>query len=123
MLILALVMVNALRLTGVIELLGNGLAPLFVWLGLPSEVMLAVITKYIAGGTAMMGVTAEFINQGVIDSRELNRLAGFLIHPLDIAGIAVLISAGRRVASVLKPALWGAFAAILIRALIHGLIY
>jgi hypothetical protein len=34
--------------------------------------------------------------------------AGLLIHPLDIPGVAVLISAGRRVADVWKPAALGA---------------
>jgi hypothetical protein len=52
----------------------------------------------------------------------VNRTAGFLIHPLDVPGVAVLVSAGRRVASVWKPAVLGAAAGILVRTLGHALL-
>ena len=42
----------------------------------------------------------------------LNQGAGFLINPLDIPGVAILVSAGRRVAGVWKPAALGAVAGI-----------
>ncbi len=123
MLVLALVIVFSLRSTGFIEALEQLLAPFFALLGMPSSVLLPIITKYIAGGSAMMGVTLEYMEQGLIDVDSLNRLAGFLIHPFDLAGIAVLVSAGRRVASVLKPALCAALVAIALRAIIHGVIF
>ena len=123
MLVLALVIVFTLRSVGVIEILEQLLAPLFTALGMPREVLLPIVTKYIAGGNAMMGVTVEYIQQGLISAEVFNRLAGFLIHPFDLAGIAVLISAGRRVASVLMPALLGAAVAIVLRALIHGFMF
>jgi len=71
----------------------------------------------------MMGVVKDFLDQGLLTVTEFNRLAGFLIHPYDVAGIAVLISAGRRVAEVLKPALYGAAIAIVLRTVAHGLIF
>ena len=123
MLVLALVIVFSLRSVGLIESLEQLLAPFFAQLGMPSSVLLPIITKYIAGGNAMMGVTVEYMEQGLIGVDTLNRLAGFLIHPFDLAGIAVLISAGRRVASVIRPALYAAIVAIVLRAVIHGMLF
>lgn len=123
MLILALLLVNLLRAAGVIELLEPVLMPLFTSMDLPSSVLLPILTKVIAGGTAMMGVTADFIQTGAMGETDINRLAGFLINPFDIAGIAILISAGPRVAAVLRPAAYGALVAILLRSLAHYFIF
>ncbi|MFT6915808.1 MAG: spore maturation protein SpmB [Motiliproteus sp.] len=123
MLVLALVVVYSLRALGAIASLEEVLAPLFAQVDLPSEVLLPIITKFIAGGTAMMGVTVDAVQQGLITSTELNRLAGLLIHTFDLAGIAVLISAGRRVAAVLRPALLAALVALVVRTLVHLLLY
>lgn len=123
MLVLALVFVAIMREGGVMAFLEQILTPVLDFFNLPGSVILATISKYIAGGTAMMGVTKEFLDQGQMSVSELNRLAGFLIHPYDVAGIAVLISAGPRVAAVLKPALAGAAIAIFMRTIIHGFIF
>lgn len=119
MLVLALLLVNVLREFGVMEWLESVLAPLLAWLDLPTAVLLPVITKYIAGGTAMMGIMIDALEQGLLSVQDFNRLAGFLIHPLDVAGVALMISAGKRVAEVLKPALYGAGVAIMIRSVLH----
>jgi spore maturation protein SpmB len=119
MLRLALLLVNLLRAGGIIEWLEPLFMPLFTGLELPPSVLLPIITKFIAGGTAMMGVTVDFVQTDVMALTDLNRLAGFLIHPFDIVGIAVLISAGPRVAAVLRPAAYGALVAILLRSLLH----
>lgn len=71
----------------------------------------------------MMGVTVDAAQQGLISSTELNRLAGLLIHPLNLAGVAVRISAERRVAAVRRPALMAALVALLVKALMHPLLY
>ncbi len=52
----------------------------------------------------MMGVMDEMLKAGTTSVATLNASAGFLIHPFDVAGVAVLISAGRRVAAVWRPA-------------------
>lgn len=119
LLVLALLLVNTLRTIGVAESLEGLLAPLFAWLDIPAVMVLPIITKYIAGGTAMMGVAADFLQDHLISVDVLNRSAGFLIHPFDIAGIAILVSAGPRVAAVLQPAVFGALVAILIRSIVH----
>lgn len=119
MLVLALLLVNTLRSFGMIELLESALTPVFTMLDLPAATLLPAITKYIAGGTAMMGVMMESMEQGLVSADEFNRLAGFLIHPLDVAGIAIMMTAGSRVAEVMKPAIYGALVAIFLRSLVH----
>jgi len=122
MLVLALVAVMALRAAGAIDALTALLAPLLALLAIDPALILPTLTKYIAGGTAMMGVMDEMLREGSANATMLNRSAGFLIHPLDVAGVAVLISAGPRVAAVLRPALAGAAVGIALRTLGHALI-
>jgi len=123
MLVLSLLLVNILREVGAVGWVETLTAPLFGWLDLPSTVTLPIITKVIAGGTAMMGVSIDLLQQGLLSSIDLNRIAGMLVHPLDVAGIAILISAGPRVATVLRPALYGALIAIGLRTLIHLIVW
>ncbi|MDT3672226.1 MAG: nucleoside recognition family protein [Aromatoleum sp.] len=121
MLVLALVAVMALRTSGAIDLLTRALAPLLAALAIDPALILPTLTKYIGGGTAMMGVMDEMIRNGSATVASMNRSAGFLIHPLDIPGVAVLISAGRRVAEVWKPAVFGAIVGIAVRTVGHVL--
>ncbi|MDK9724555.1 MAG: nucleoside recognition domain-containing protein [Sterolibacteriaceae bacterium MAG5] len=122
MLVLSLVVVTALRSGGAIDTLTQLLAPAMAALNLDTGLILPTLTKYLAGGTAMMGVMDEMLKQGTATTALLNQSAGFLIHPLDIPGVAVLISAGRRVAAVWRPAALGACVGILVRTLGHALI-
>jgi len=123
MLVLALVFVAIMREAGLMAFLEEMLTPALNALNLPGSFIMATITKYIAGGTAMMGVMKDFLDQGQITILEFNRLAGFLISPYDVAGIAVLISAGKRVAEVLTPALIGGAIAIALRTIAHWIIF
>ena len=120
MLVLSLTVIMALRAGGVIDALTQALSPLMAWLQLDTALILPTLTKFLAGGTAMMGVMDEMLRKGQISTLLLNQSAGFLISPLDIPGIAVLISASRRVASVWRPAALGACAGIFIRTLGHA---
>ncbi len=123
LLVLSLLLVNVLREIGAVALLESLAAPLFAWLDLPTSVTLPIVTKAIAGGTAMMGVAMDMLQQGVMSSNDFNRIAGLLIHPFDVAGIAILISAGPRVAAILRPAMYGALVAIALRAVLHLLLW
>ena len=116
MLVLSLVVVTALRTSGAI----NALAPLLAALSIDSALILPTLTKYIGGGTAMMGVMDEMRRSGQISVELLNASAGFLIHPFDIPGVAVLISAGKRIAAVWKPAALGACVGIAVRSVGHA---
>lgn len=123
MLVLSLVVVTALRQFGAIDLLTRGLTPLLLLLGIDPALILPTLTKYLAGGTAMMGVMDEMLRNGQASAALLNASAGFLIHPFDVPGVAVLISAGPRVARVWKVAALGACVGIGARTLGHALLY
>jgi spore maturation protein SpmB len=120
MLVLSLTVIMGLRAGGAIDALTQALSPLMGLLQLDTALILPTLTKFLAGGTAMMGVMDEMLRKGQISTLLLNQSAGFLISPLDIPGIAVLISASRRVAGVWRPAALGACAGILIRTLGHA---
>lgn len=122
MLVLSLVAVTALRSLGAIDALTRLLAPLLGWLAIDTAYVLPTLTKVMAGGTAMMGVFDEMLRAGHASAAMLNHSAGFLISPLDLPGVAVLISAGPRVAAVWKIAAAGALVGICLRGLGHALL-
>jgi spore maturation protein SpmB len=119
MLVLSLVIVTALRTSGAIDGLTRLLAPVLTALSIDSALILPTLTKYIAGGTAMMGVMDEMRKAGQVSVELLNASAGFLISPFDLPGVAVLISAGPRIAAVWKPAALGACVGIAVRTVGH----
>lgn len=121
MLVLSLVAVMTLKHFGVIGLITQALTPLLALAGIDPVLILPSLTKYLAGGTAMMGVMDEMRRSGQVSVELLNASAGFLISPFDLVGVAVLISAGRRVASVWKPASLGACVGIALRTIGHVL--
>jgi len=119
MLVLSLVVVMALKRFGAIDLITLWLTPLLALLSVDPVLILPALTKYLAGGTAMMGVVDEMRRAGQISVELLNASAGFFISPFDLPGVAVLISAGRRVAAVWKPAALGACLGIAARTAAH----
>lgn len=121
LLVLSLVFVTALRQAGAVDALTHGLTPLLSALDLNPALILPTVVKYLAGGTAMLGTVDEMLRQGQFTTTLLNQSAGFLINPLDLPGVAILVSAGRRVAGVWKPAALGAGVGIAIRTLGHAL--
>jgi len=122
MLVLSLVAVTALKRFGAIDLITLWLTPLLALAGIDPILILPALTKYLAGGTAMMGVMDDMRRAGQVSVELLNASAGFLISPFDLPGVAVLISAGRRVASVWKPAAIGACVGIALRTVGHALL-
>jgi len=122
MLVLALVAVAALRTSGAIDLLTTLISPILVPLGISPSLVLPTLTKYLGGGTAMMGVMDEMLKAGTASVHTLNASTGFLLHPLDIPGVAILISAGKRVAAIWKTALVGALVGIGVRTVGHILL-
>jgi spore maturation protein SpmB len=122
-LILTICLVNALKAVGIISFLTWSLSWPLQKVHLPAMAVLPIVTKFLAGGTAMIGITIPLVQDGSISALELNRMAGLLINPLDFVGVAVLISAGRRVASVATPAILGAIVGILVRTVLHFIIF
>ncbi|WP_221798749.1 nucleoside recognition family protein [Oceanobacter mangrovi] len=123
LLVISLVAVNLVRLTGMIGWLETNLAFLFEAVGYPADTLLLVITKYIAGGTAMMGIVVEQFQSGGLSANDINLLAGLLICPLDVAGVAILAAAGKQVGAVVKPAVLAALVGIAFRVICHTLVY
>ena len=122
MLVLSLVVVHGLRSFGAIDALTRVLSPLLGLLAIDPMIVLPTLTKVLAGGTAMMGVMDELVRSGQATAPFINHSAGLLIHPLDIPGVAILISAGRRSAGVWRPTVFGAAIGIGLRNVGHELI-
>lgn len=122
-LVLTICLVNALKATGAISFLAAALGPALSKLHLSGMAVLPIATKFLAGGTAMMGITIPLVQDGSITPVELNLLAGLVINPLDLVGVAVLISAGPRVASTAKAAVMGAVVGVAVRSVLHYLIF
>ena len=116
---LSLVAVTALKRCGVIDLITQVLTPVLTPAGIDPVLVLPSLTKYLAGGTAMLGVMDDMRRAGQVSVELLNASAGFLISPLDLVGVAVMISAGRRVAAVWTPAALGACVGIALRTVGH----
>ena len=123
LLVLAVLMVNVLKAAGAIRAMERLCGPGLALAGISAPSVLAVITKYIAGGTAMMGATIPMIQDHTMSALDLNRIAGFTINTLDPVGLAVLVSSGRRFSAFVMPACKGALAGILVRGVLHLLIF
>jgi spore maturation protein SpmB len=119
MLVLSLVVITLLRGIGLLDWLTLRLAPLLLRVGIAPAIILPTLTKYLAGGTAVLGVMQDMRHGGQLGAALVNQSAGWLIHAFDLPGVAILISAGKRVASVWKPAAGGACLGILARTLAH----
>ncbi len=117
--LIAVFVVNVMAAIGALSLLESLLAPAMNRIGLSGVAIVPVITKYLAGGTAMMGVTLDLIREGSLDAVALNRIAGATINPLDAVGLAVLAPAVAETPQVMRPAILGAIAGILVRGIMH----
>lgn len=122
-LVLAVFLVNLLKTAGAITLMEKAFGPALSLVGISGAAILAIVTKYIAGGTAMMGATIPLIQEKAMTAVELNKIAGFTINALDPVGLAILISSGKRVAAFVIPAIKGAMIGILFRGILHLIIF
>lgn len=120
LLVLSLVAVGCLKRIGLLDLLIHWLTPVLVSASIDPAIVLPTLTKYLAGGTAMLGVLDNMVSSGLISSDAINSHAGVLISPFDLPGVAVLVSAGKRVGAVWKPAAIGACFGIAVRIAGHG---
>lgn len=121
--VVAVLAVNIVAAIGAVALLEQILAPVLDRIGLSGVAVLPLVTKYVAGGTAMMGVTLDLVREGSLSVSMLNRVAGLMINPLDAVGLAVLIPAVGKRRAVIRPAILGAIGGILIRGILHLMIF
>jgi spore maturation protein SpmB len=122
-LIIAIFMVNLFKRYGVIDFLEIILSPALTLIGIPTVAVLPIVTKFIAGGTAMMAIILDLMKEGAMSVTDLNRIAGFTLNPLDPVGLAVLMATGSRVTKVAKPAIIAAIIGIVIRGVLHLIIF
>jgi spore maturation protein SpmB len=123
MLLMSLVVVNALQRTGVIAAFVYGLAPGLRLLSIQPGFVLPALTKYLAGSTALVGITHDLAGQGRLDPSVMSLAgAGFLLHPLDLPGLAILVSAGPRLAKTSLVAVAGGCAGIALRVMLGVLL-
>ncbi|PLX69437.1 MAG: nucleoside recognition family protein [Denitrovibrio sp.] len=123
LLILAICLVNFLKHINAISMLETILSPALGVFGISGISVLPILTKFLAGGTAMMGVTFDMLKDGIMSVEEFNRIAGFIINPFDLVGIAVLMTVGAKTASIAKPAIIGAILGITLRGILHLIIF
>jgi len=118
---LSLSIIAAVRAVGGMDGLNWLLSPPLDWLGIDPRLIAPTLSKYLGGGVAALGAMAEQQAAGEIDVRFVNRAAAWLVHPLDLPGVAILVTAGSRVAKLWVVASLGASVGIVARILI-GLI-
>jgi len=116
-LLLSLAIVFALQRSGAISTLSSLLSPLLTWAGVDQALVLPTMTKFLAGSTALVGVSQHMAHDGQLTASSLNHSSGLLLHPLDLPGIGIFASAGKRLAKLLLPALAGAATGIVFRCL------
>lgn len=119
MLVLSLVSIAVLQYLGVFSWITGLLAPILRSVNIDPAIILPTLTKYLAGGTALLGLFGDMARAGTLDTRLVNESAGWLIHALDLPGMAILVSAGKRLTGVWKPAALGACVGIGTRTLLH----
>lgn len=123
MLLLSLVVVTALRHTGAIGSLQALMAPVMNLIGAEPELLLPFLTKYLAGSTALVGVMHDLNAQGQLNVSLVSLTsAGFLLHPLDLPGVAILLSAGARLGKTALPAILGGVIGITLRTFLGTII-
>ena len=122
-LVIAVFLVQVLTLIGAVQILERVMTPILLQVGIPGIAVLPMVTKFIAGGTAMMAILLDLMNTGALSVAELNRVAGFTLHPLDPVGLAVFMAAGPRIVKVLRPAVVAAIAGIVMRGIAHLVIF
>ena len=122
LLLLSLLVVLGLQKAGAIDALVALAAPVLLRLGFGPDIVLLAATKYLAGSTALVGIIKEMTRSGHMTPATLNNAAAFLLHPLDLPGVAILVSAGVRVGRACPAALAGACVGIAVRMALGGLL-
>lgn len=115
LLILSMAVVIALQNLGAVDFAVQHLSPSLHWAGINPDYVLPTLTKYLAGGTALVGLAGHMSKTMTLPPHFWDNVSGFLLHPLDPPGVAILISAGARVGQGWLPAVLGALFGITVR--------
>lgn len=116
MLLVSLLVVQIFQQVGLVSTLQTLLSPTLKSIGIDKQLVLPSLTKYLAGSTALVGVIQQMADKHQLTPIILNLSStGFLLHPVDLPGIAILMGAGKRLPKLSLPAISGAVVAILLR--------
>ena len=74
-------------------------------------------------GAGSMAVTVDLLNQGQLTVTELNRMAGFVMNPLDVVGVAIILSAAKQLNTVVRAAILASLFGTLVRMAMHMAIF
>lgn len=107
MLFLSLFVVFTLQGLGAVDALAALLKPLLSRLGVDPMLILPAVTKYLAGSTALVGIVHETTKAAPIAPASIQASSGFLLHPLDLPGVAIFLSSSKRLGRVCLPAIAG----------------
>ncbi|MDF2623611.1 MULTISPECIES: nucleoside recognition domain-containing protein [Kosakonia] len=123
MLLLSLTVVGILKAAGVVEALTSLLTPLMSFFHISTVYVLLTLTKCLAGGTAYFGVASEMAQHGQLTAAQINASAGFLVQTLDLPGIGIFLGIASRFVRLFRFALAGAIVGILLRTLLHAMLF
>lgn len=123
MLTLSITMVGLLKAVGAVAALEQLLSPFLEFVHISPMFVMPALAKYLGGGTAYLGVVSDLMQQGKITAQQINTSAGFLIHAFDLPGIGIFLGISHRFIRLFKYAAQGALFGILIRALLHFMLF
>ncbi len=123
MLTLSITIVGILKAVGAVAALEHLLSPLLALVNISPMFVMPTLAKYLGGGTAYLGVVSDLMNQGKITASQINTSAGFLIHAFDLPGIGIFLGISHRFIRLFKYAAQGALFGILIRTLMHFMLF
>ncbi|WP_227135900.1 nucleoside recognition domain-containing protein [Kosakonia radicincitans] len=123
MLLLSLTVVGLLKAAGVVEALTSLLTPMLEFFHISTVYVLLTLTKCLAGGTAYFGVASEMAQHGQLTAQQINASAGFLVQTLDLPGIGIFLGIASRFVRLFRFVLPGAIVGILVRTLLHVMVF
>ncbi len=123
MLTLSIAIVGILKAAGAIAALEQILSPLLNAARISSMFVMPTLAKYLGGGTAYLGVATSLIQQGNMSVTQINTSTGFLVNTFDLPGICIFLSLSYRFVRLFKYAASGILLGILVRTLLHFLIF
>ena len=123
MLVLSLTIVGILQGMGAVELLTRLLTPVLDFFHISSVFILPALTKCLAGGTAYFGVVSDLLQQGTMTAQQVNASAGFMVQTLDLPGLGIFLGIASRFVRLFRFALPGALLGILIRTILHSVVF
>lgn len=75
------------------------------------------------GGTAYFGVISDLVQQGAVTANQINASAGLLIQTFDLPGIGIFLGISSRFVRLFRYVIPAALIGILIRTVLHIVLF